>query len=182
MVTVVTSKPVCLHVEDNSSKSSESQESMSSEETDVQFGPSQPAFTDKGMQKDHLDSSPSSSTLDTATLPTAEDPQTSTDIDPLQPIPENPCQTAFHMDNCHDAPGDSLDAGVITSTKKPKGTSTYQGLQEEATPPLPMHLITPTPLLFSTDMPLAIPAENTPDCFSIQHTTSEPAPPRGDSI
>ncbi|MEQ2196969.1 hypothetical protein XENOCAPTIV_019715 [Xenoophorus captivus] len=173
--TVAGSELMNLEASQCSQNHCKSQESMSSEETDVQFGPSQPVFTDTGMQKDHLDSSPSS-TFDTATLPTAEDPQTSTDIDPLQPIPENPCQTAFHMDNCHDA------AGVITSTKKPKGTSTYQGLQEEATPPLPMHLITPTPLLFSTDTPLAIPAEDTPDCFSIQCTTSEPAPPRGDSV
>ncbi|XP_007564805.1 flocculation protein FLO11-like [Poecilia formosa] len=186
MVTFVTSKPVCLHVEDDSSKSSESSESMSSsEETEVQFGPSQPALTDTGLQTELLDSNPSSSTTDSAASPVPEDPQTSTDIDPLQPLPQGPCQTALQVDSSLGAAPDSPDAGVAIITTKPKGTGAYEGLQREATPPAPVQVLTPTPLSVSTDTPSTIP-EDTPatslDCFTVQLLTAEPPPPRGDSI
>ncbi|XP_032435098.1 mucin-2-like [Xiphophorus hellerii] len=184
MVTLVTSKPVCLHVEDDSSKSSESSESMSSEETEVQFGPSQPALTDTGPQTEPLDSDLSPSTTDAGAPPVPEDPQTSTDIDPLQPIPQSPCQAALHVDSSLGAARDSPDAGLAIITTEPKGTGAHEGLQREAAPRAPLH-VTPTPLSVSTDTPPTIPGD-TPatslDCFTAQLVTAEPAPPRGDSI
>lgn len=150
---------------------------MSSEETD-QLSPSQSVFIDTGIQTDRLDSS-HSPTLDTAAVPMPEDPQTSTDINALQ---LNPCQTAFHIGISPDTAGDCLDAVVIM---EPKGTSTYEGPQQTATSPNPMQVITPTPLLFSTDTSLIIPDEDTPaetsDPFTTQLTNPVQAPPRGDS-
>ncbi|XP_056231257.1 mucin-2-like [Seriola aureovittata] len=123
MVTAAMSKPVCLSEDEDSSKSSESRDSGSSEETDTHIrdsqDPLQPAFTETDRpnakeQTDPLNTAallPSAdsglfpATLNTSALPDPEDPQTSTDIDALQLMPEDPSQTALGMDISQDMPG-----------------------------------------------------------------------------
>ncbi|XP_069022305.1 uncharacterized protein [Embiotoca jacksoni] len=125
MVTMVTSKPVCLNEGEDSSKSSES---SSSEETGARLGasqdPLQSACTETdtptemegndGLATELLPSAgPSPATVDTSNLPDAEDPQTSTDS-ALQLVPhDDPSQTApgVSQDTPDSGPaGDSLNA------------------------------------------------------------------------
>lgn len=175
----------------DSSSSVESSESISSEETGTNLGASQSVLTEAETQADPLDPlllpsaelRPSSATFDPSALPDAEDPQTST----FHVLPEDPCQSAPGVDapqsECNpEALQDSLNAA--TSTPGTKETSTFQGVPQDATPPMSLQALTPAHLSFSTDKPLTIPiaATGTPVCFTVQLTTPEPEPPRGDSI
>ncbi|KAM7416092.1 hypothetical protein PAMA_018255 [Pampus argenteus] len=112
MVTVVTSKPVCLS---EGEESLESSEFSSSEETATHAEPSQEplqeAFTDSVEENDltdtaallpSADSEPTPATLDTSTLPDPKDPQTSTDA--LQLMPDDPSHTALGVDIAQDMP------------------------------------------------------------------------------
>lgn len=154
-------------------------------ETDKQTGPVDPSLLPSS------DLRPSSATLDASALPypVPEDPQTSTDT--FQVLPEDPCQTSLSVDapqaGCNtEGRQDPLDAGAAVSPKGTKATSTFQGVPQDVTPPISLHVVTPVPLSFSTDNPLTIPITSSltgaPVCFTIQLTTPEPPPARGDSI
>ncbi|XP_017270090.1 uncharacterized protein LOC108234971 [Kryptolebias marmoratus] len=199
VVAVVTSKPVYLNVDGDSSKSlesSESSESSSSEEAGTNIEPSQSVFTETEMQTDPLDPllvpsavlRPSSATFDVSAPPVPEDPQTSTDT--FQALPGGPCPTAPGVDvpqqECNsEALRNSLGAGAIMSTKGTEVTSTFQGVLQDTTPSPSRQVIASTPLPFSADTLSTNPAASTltsaPVCFRGQ-LTSELDPPRGDSI
>lgn len=152
---------------------------------------------------------PSPATLDTAALPNPEDPQASTDTDALHLMPDDPSQTLgvdisqdMPSDPAHDSintgtghiPPDTLEPGLkgtgliigIDGTNQPQvstTTTTYQEFPKGATPPFPPHIIkSPS----STAPPVHIPIGSTmtgvPVCFTFQFATSEPEPPRGDSM
>ncbi len=159
---------------------------------------------------------PSPATLDTSALPGPEDPQTSTDADALQLMPDDPSQTPLGIDISQDMPDsdpaqDSINADIahvlpdtevsqhpgltdtnviidIGGTDQPQVTTTNtdQGFPQDATPPFPPHMIatTPPPLPTAQPLPIAIETALTgvPVCFTFQIATSEPDPPRGDSI
>ncbi|KAK2837689.1 hypothetical protein Q5P01_014901 [Channa striata] len=225
MVTLVTSKPVSVGEDEDSSQSSESN---SSEETGTHVGPSQEplqtAFTGTDMpnameQTDppdtvalhpNADSGPSPSSPNTPALPVFEDPQASADT--LQFIPDDPSKTVLGIDVFQNIPesdpavntdtmqvlpdAESPIQPEITETDVILGTgainepqvtttNTYQGFPQSATPPFPPHIIKPTSP-FSTAAPMPIPISTAltgvPLCFTFQYVTSEPDPPRGDSI
>ncbi|XP_044054129.1 coagulation factor V-like isoform X2 [Siniperca chuatsi] len=227
MVTVALSKPVCLGEGDDLSKSSESSESNSSEETTTHVGPSQeplqPVFTETDMpnameETDPLDTAallpsadagPSTATLDTSALPDPEDPQSATDANTLQLMPDDPSQTALGIDISQDMPDsdpaqDSINADTvhipdtesslhpgltetdiiigIDGTNQPKVTTTYQGFPQDSTPPITK--TTPPPFSTAPPLPIAIETALTgvPVCFTFQLATPEPDAPRGDSI
>lgn len=162
--------------------------------------------TDTAALLPSADSEPSPATLDTSALP---DPQTSTDTDALQLLPDDPSHTAMGVDIAQDMPDSdpainadtvhvvdtevSLHPGFaetdtvidIGGTNQPQVIpTTYQGFPQGGTPSFPAH-IKQTPPPFS---PLPIPigtaqiVTGTPVCFTFQFTTPEPDPPRGDSI
>ncbi|XP_026178159.1 mucin-2-like [Mastacembelus armatus] len=216
MLTVITSKPVCLNGCENSS-SSESCESKSSEEVATDVGPSQqdltPAFPEADMPNaveetdpsgtaallPPVDSGPSPSTLDTSALP---DPQTSTDTDALQQIPDDP---ALGTDISQDMPesGNTDTVHVLAHTKEtlhpglthtnivigiggsnqPQvATSTkYQAVPQGVTSPFPPHVMKPTPSFTTPSVPIPV-STAVPVCFTFQFESSERGPPRGDSI
>ncbi|XP_061586430.1 uncharacterized protein LOC133451417 [Cololabis saira] len=92
-----------------------------------------------------------------------------------------------------DAAGNSVDTQIVILPEPgpllhPE-TNKTQRTRETEVPAVPNHLpesATPPTLSFSTDRPLTIQAGATatcaPVCFTIQFTTPEPAPARGDSI
>ncbi|KAI3372259.1 hypothetical protein L3Q82_022772 [Scortum barcoo] len=120
MVTVVLSKPVCLTEGEDSSETSESSELNSSEETHVGSSqdPLDPALTethlpntveetdspDTAAQLPSADAGTSPAILDTSAPPGLEDPQTSTDADALQLMPDDPSQTALGIEVSQDMP------------------------------------------------------------------------------
>ncbi|KAF1388827.1 hypothetical protein PFLUV_G00066740 [Perca fluviatilis] len=206
MVTVALTKPICLSGGEDSSKSSESSETNSSEETAAHVEPSQepvqPAPTEPDVPTategaavllPSAEAGPSPATLDASALPYPEDPQTSTDADALQLVPDDPSQTALGVDISQDMPNsdpaqDSINADtvpvlpdpevslVVSGTNQPPSTATaYQSFPQGA-----------TPTSFSTAPPLTIPVDtaltSAPVCFTFQFSTPEPKPPRGDSI
>ncbi|XP_074493318.1 uncharacterized protein LOC141768822 [Sebastes fasciatus] len=135
MVTVALSKPVYLSDGVDSSKSSESSESNSSEETASRVGlsqePLQPAFPETDLPNameetdptgaaallPSIDAGPSPATLDTSALLDTEDPQTSTDTDALQLMPDDPSQTALGIDISQDMPdSDPAQDSINTDT------------------------------------------------------------------
>lgn len=151
---------------------------------------------------------PSPATLDTAALPDPEDPQASTDTDTLHLMPDDPSQTLgvdvsqdMPSDPAHDSINtgtdhilpDTLEPGLkgtgliigIDGTNQPRvstTTATYQEFPKGATPPFTPHIIKSS----STAPPVQIPIGSTmtgvPVCFTFQFATSEPEPPRGDSM
>lgn len=132
---------------------------------------------------------PSPATLNTSATPGPEDPQTSTDADALQLMPDDPSQTALGVDISQDMPDsdpaqDSINADTvhvlpdtevslhpglteidviidIGGTNQPQVTTstTYQGFPPGATPPFPPHIIKTTPPPFSAAPPLPIAIE-----------------------
>nr|XP_015827397.2 mucin-2 [Nothobranchius furzeri] len=183
VVTVVTSKPVSLNVGEDSSKSLESSESTSSEET---FGPSQATFTESDVQMDPSLLPPADSGL-FSVLPDLEDPQTSTDTGASPIEPKSPCQNAPGEDDSQLVCNSEafVDAGEITGSTTPNILGPFQETPQDTAPP-PLQLVTPAPPSLSTDSPLVTPSDPTPTgaplCLTIQLTTPEPAPPRGDSM
>ncbi|XP_042344945.1 mucin-2-like [Plectropomus leopardus] len=196
MVTVVLSKPVCVSDCEDSSKSSESAESNSSEEAVSHVEPSpdplQPAFTGTDETVSPVtaallpsaDAGPPPTTPDTSALPNPEHPQTSTDTEARQLVPDDPSQTAqgvdisqnmpvsdpahvsVHSDTVHAVPDAEVslhpgltDTGTtitVSGTNQPQVTTTYQRFPQSATPPSPPHIIKPTPTPFSRAPPLPI--------------------------
>ncbi|XP_035851119.1 vegetative cell wall protein gp1-like isoform X2 [Sander lucioperca] len=217
MVTLALTKPICMSEGEDSSKSSDSSETNSSEETAAHVEPSQEPVQPMSTEADvptategaavllpSAEAGPSPATLETSAPPYPEDPQTSTDADASQLIPDDPSQTALGVDISQDMPNsdpaqDSINADtvhglpdpevslVVSGTNQPPFTATtYQRFPQGATPPSPPNVINPTPPPFSAGPPLTIPVDSTltsaPVCFTFQFSTPEPKPPRGDSI
>lgn len=233
-------KQVCLNGGEDSSKSSESSEFDSSEETASHSEPTQTApqpaspetevpnameETDPPYSAGPLlpgEPGPSPTIIDTSAspLPDFEDPQTSTDIGPLQLMPDSdPSQTSLGVDISRDMPDsdqsqDSFNADIArvspdmggsqqrvltdadfnigidaTGTiQPPLSTATYHVFPLGATPSRSPDIMKPTPPPLSAVPPRHVPAgtaevtTGVPVCFTLQLTTAEPSPPRGDSI
>lgn len=147
------------------------------------------------------DSGPSPTTFNTSALPDPEDPQATAATDALQVMPDDPSQTAAGIDIFQDMPDAaqhsinadmahvlpdtevSLHTGITETyvvigtggTTQPQvttTTTTNQGFPQGATPTFPPHIIKPTLPPYSTTTP------SQPLPFG----TTEPDPPRGDSI
>lgn len=192
-------KQISLNDAEDSSKASESIESNSSEEIATDTGPpqepQQPESTEiespnATEETNPLDTTPSSTdagplpaTFNSSALPDLEDPQTSADGAALQLTPDEPSPTAPDMGvNISQGmpesdPALNADTTHVPDTKpEPQAaTTTYQELPKDA-----------IPLSFSTTSPLPVPTGSAlttvPVCISFQFVTSEPDPPRGDSI
>ncbi|XP_069557571.1 uncharacterized protein [Brachyistius frenatus] len=193
MVTMVTSKPVCLNEGEDSSKSSES---SSSEETGARLGasqdPLQSACTETdtptemegndGLDTELLPSAgPSPATVDTSNLPDAEDPQTSADS-ALQLLPhDDPSQTApgVSQDTPEPGPaGDSLNA--VTPEPGPAGDSLNAVTPEPGPAGDSLNAVTPEPGP-AGDSLNAVTPEPGPAGDSLNAVTPEPGP-AGDSL
>lgn len=172
---------------EDSSKSSES----SSEEKLTHSGPPETAITGTGVpesieESDPLDILPSDDLELSSAAPHLEDPQTSTDIDISHDVPNlDPAQNSVDFTTPHALPDveASLHPGLLQNdqiqiTKETEVTVAQPVFLQGAT--------LSTPLSFSTVTPLTIPfgasLTGAPVCFTIQFTTPEPPPPRGDSI
>lgn len=214
---------------EDSAESLESSEFNSSEETETHVEPSQdplqPAFTEADLPNaigetdpvdtvaplPSADSGPSLTTLNTSAIPEPEDPQTSTDTDALQLMPDDPSQTAMGTGILLDMPDLAQDTitidtvHVLSDTEislhsgrtkpdiiigtggatQPQVTTTKnQGFLQGSTLPFSPH-IKPTLPPFSITPPLPILGTSlidVPVCFPFQFETPEPEPPRGDSI
>lgn len=145
-------------------------------------------------------------------MPDPEDPQTSADALQLLPddpshtamsvdialnVPDSnpdPTKDSLTAETMSNIPPDTdtphppalSETGVIAGTNQPQVIATYQGSLQGVTPSFPTCVIQPTPMSFSTASPLVVPTGTAlnggPVCFTIQVTTPERDPPRGDSI
>lgn len=159
-----------------------------------------------------VDATPSAATLystappdltaqpDLTALPDLMDPQTtavmdppaSTVVDPMQPIANDPLLTTVstNVQNSTDGQSEIFANTVLTETHLTNQlevtTTTYQGLTPDATTPFSPHTIKPSPQPSSATPPISVPIRASmtavPVCFTLQFSTSEPEPPRGDSM
>lgn len=129
-----------------------------------------------------------------------EDPsQTALGIDVSQDMPNSdPAQHPVNADTVLGLPEVLLHQGQaqidlnigVQGTNQPQITTTtttrYQGFPKGDTPPFPTHIIKGAPPPFSKATPMPIPIgtalNGVPVCFTFQFATSEPEPPRGDSM
>ncbi|KAL7391268.1 hypothetical protein ABVT39_006970 [Epinephelus coioides] len=162
-------------------------------------GPS-PATPDTSALPNPEDPQTSTDTVPLQLMP--DDPsQTALGVDYPQDMPDSdPAQDSPNTDNVQGLPHTEVsrhpgltDAVIaVGGTDQPQVTTTtttittYQRFPQGATPPFPPHIIKPTPPPFHRAPPLPIPIgtalTGVPVCFTFQFATTEPEPPRGDSI